>query len=136
MGFHAYIMEMAKVSNDSSSRPSLAFILGTIVVTLLFLGATIVFLCCYHWAKILKEAAEYNVQVIPTPRDEGEKGAVVVTIEQLPSEVPVVFMPGNQFPTFIAVPSVYVPLQAPLESTTTGNEGERSTADMPAHASL
>ncbi|KAI5071228.1 hypothetical protein GOP47_0013479 [Adiantum capillus-veneris] len=116
MGFHTYVMDMAnkELAKGSSTRPNLAFILGTIVVTLVFLGATFLFLCCYHWAKILKEATEDHMHAMESSQGVDEDNiAIIITIDQLPCKVPVVYMPGQQLPTFIAMPSPYHPPQTP-----------------------
>ncbi|KAI5071227.1 hypothetical protein GOP47_0013478 [Adiantum capillus-veneris] len=109
-------MEMAhkELPNVSSTRPKPTFILGMVMVTIMFLGATFLFLCCYHLFKILKETTEDDMHATESSRgDDEDKISIVITIDQLPRKVPMVLMPGQQLPTFIAKPCPYPAPQTP-----------------------
>ncbi|KAH7439103.1 hypothetical protein KP509_04G045200 [Ceratopteris richardii] len=118
---------------------SFTFIVGTAVVTLTFLGITCFFLCCYHWANILRATSHLHDEdhlgspsssismsssfpalgraAIFRENDQG-KQAHIIDMEKIPREdvLPVVWMPGHRLPTFIAVPNPYEPPMFVLHS--------------------
>ncbi|KAK3211084.1 hypothetical protein Dsin_015790 [Dipteronia sinensis] len=99
-----------------ASRPSLGFPLGTALLLIIIFSLSGIFSCCYHWDKLKSLRRSYS----------DDDADLEADIEASPSKprphytdlkknqnqsMPVVLMPGDQIPKFIALPC---PCEPPL----------------------
>ncbi|KAL2246775.1 UNVERIFIED_CONTAM: hypothetical protein Sindi_2529800 [Sesamum indicum] len=90
----------APASHSAGSRPLLGFPLGTALVLVVIFTLSGLFSCCYHWDKLrrsfplLAAAADGDLASFPKPYYKEKKK----------QSLPVIIMPGDDVPKFIAVP--------------------------------
>ncbi|KAK4410106.1 hypothetical protein Sango_0083600 [Sesamum angolense] len=91
----------APASHSAGSRPLLGFPLGTALVLVVIFTLSGLFSCCYHWDKLRRSfphlaaaAADGDLASFPKPSHKEKKK----------QSLPVIIMPGDDVPKFIAVP--------------------------------
>ncbi|XP_073158298.1 uncharacterized protein At5g65660-like [Henckelia pumila] len=104
------------VANGTGSRPTVAFPVGTALLLLLIFGLSGIFSFCYHWEKrrhaiSRRTAAHVEAGTALIDHHVCKPQAPHMNLKQPESQVlPVIVMPGDNVPKFIAVPS---PCQPP-----------------------
>ncbi|KAL3844934.1 hypothetical protein ACJIZ3_002337 [Penstemon smallii] len=96
-------------SHGDSSRPSLGFPLGTALLLVVIFSLSGVFSCCYHWDKLRRtfslhpsdlEAADGDLGYPTKPTTNSHKDLK----KQKSMSMPVIIMPGDNVPKFVAMP--------------------------------
>ncbi|XP_073045366.1 uncharacterized protein At5g65660-like [Primulina eburnea] len=97
----------APFPHGSSSRPTIAFPIGTVLLLLVIFGLSGILSFCYHWEKRRHITSRRTARVEAGALDVGHcKPQALHMNLKLPKNngLPVVVMPGDNVPKFIALP--------------------------------
>lgn len=99
---------VAPVQQGSGSRPTIAFPLGTALLLLVIFGLSGMFSFCYHWEKRRNIISRRTGRVEAGALDVGHckpQAPHMNSKQPKNNGLPVVIMPGDNVPKFIALPS-------------------------------
>lgn len=102
---------------SSGSRPSLGFPLGTALLLLVIFSLSGVFSCCYHWEKLRRTfslrplGAAHDLEAYGSPGPSKPKPSNQESGKGEIQTLPVIIMPGDNVPKFIALPCPCEPLR-------------------------
>ncbi|MCD9646342.1 hypothetical protein HAX54_036108 [Datura stramonium] len=88
-----------------ASRPSLGFPLGTAVLLIVIFSLSGIFSCCYHWDKLRSLRRSFaDLESGLDPSSLKHKQTYMNWKQSQSTILPVVLMPGDEVPKFIAMP--------------------------------
>ncbi|KAK9270710.1 hypothetical protein L1049_026293 [Liquidambar formosana] len=96
------------VREEGSSRPSIGFPLGLLLLVILLFCMSLFFTCCYHWDKLrvlLRSSPNGTDDVeADTPSSPSDSSPPYMKAKKIQEERFIVLMPGDEVPKFVAMP--------------------------------
>eukprot|EP00250_Pteridium_aquilinum_P031489 c43707_g1_i1 orf=360-788(-) len=121
-----------------SLRPGLSLALGGVLVVVMIMATTAICFFCYYWAMLLKKAMRAHLLSPPLPpplplaTHDQQPPSEFMKLEPphlcLPSTV--VLMPGEDMPTFLALPCHPCSIEVKMQDNNETKEGNGNMRDV------